>query len=319
MRKFLFIITVLTVAFIAGCSEKTDTSKSVKKENTEVKTETTNESNLNKEYLNKELLKASEEGDTEEIKKLFNVGADPNTINIYGQTALMLACPEANYEIVKILLSTGVNVNAKDKDGNTALMFIMPYGYYETNYSKKIMELLISYGADVNATNNSGNTALMRIVSDFTDGEMGERDRIELIDTMLAAGADVNIANRDGKTALMLIIIDPYNDYGKIATKLLAAGADINVMDNKGRTVLMDFVDKVDEKKAACADKDIGGIECDVPYPKTSKIMDYLNTLLSAGADINAKDKNAKTALTLAKEKGNEEIVKLLKAAGAKE
>jgi len=40
--------------------------------------------------------------------------------------------------------------------------------------------------------------------------------------------------------------------------------------------------------------------------------------LIAAGADVNAKNKDGKTALGIAKEKGHDGYVKLPKAAGAK-
>jgi len=39
--------------------------------------------------------------------------------------------------------------------------------------------------------------------------------------------------------------------------------------------------------------------------------------LIENGADLNAKDKNGETALELAKRKGYENVVKLLRSAGA--
>lgn len=234
--------------------------------------------------------------------------------------ALRLACPEAELGTVEVLLAAGANVNAQDENGDTALMYVTPYGYYEINKSKKIMELLLSAGANANAVNNAGNTALMKMVSHFTDGEMGERDRLELIDTLITAGANVNAANKEGKTALMYIILDGYNDYSLIATKLLVAGADVNAADNQGRTVLMDFVDKINEENAACADEDTNGIEgCALEYPTTKDILKYVNTLLTAGADVNAIDKDGNTALKLAQKAGNEKLAEILKSAGAKE
>ena len=47
--------------------------------------------------------------------------------------------------------------------------------------------------------------------------------------------------------------------------------------------------------------------------------IDTVKALLEAGADLNAKDKEGKTALMYAKEKNHTEIVHLLKKAGAKE
>ena len=49
-----------------------------------------------------------------------------------------------------------------------------------------------------------------------------------------------------------------------------------------------------------------------------SSNLQVIKALLAAGADVNAKDKYGETALTLAKEKNNSEIINLLLAAGAK-
>jgi ankyrin repeat protein len=46
---------------------------------------------------------------------------------------------------------------------------------------------------------------------------------------------------------------------------------------------------------------------------------DVVQLLLSANVDVNAKDKKGKTALMRAKNRGHNDIVKLLTAAGAKE
>ena len=46
-------------------------------------------------------------------------------------------------------------------------------------------------------------------------------------------------------------------------------------------------------------------------------LLDTVILLLGSGADVNARSKDGKTALTLAKEKDNTEIVELLLEAGA--
>lgn len=47
--------------------------------------------------------------------------------------------------------------------------------------------------------------------------------------------------------------------------------------------------------------------------------IEVVKLLLAKGADVNAKNKSGRAALMYASEKGYTEIVKILKAAGAKE
>ena len=47
--------------------------------------------------------------------------------------------------------------------------------------------------------------------------------------------------------------------------------------------------------------------------------LEIIKLLLEKEADVNARDKNGRTVLKLAEERGHKEIVELLKANGAKE
>ena len=150
-----------------------------------------------------------------------------------------------------------------------------------------------------------------------------------------------------------MYITNTFNDYTSVVTKLLKAGSDINATDNKGRTVLLDFIGKLEERKETLSDE--AQMFGDENYPNIKEFIDYLQTLikaganvnakdnngstaliyatkaksgnyegivsvlLKAGADVNAKDNDGKTAIKLAQEAGNTKIVELLKAAGAKE
>jgi ankyrin repeat protein len=257
---------------------------------TEKETKTDEENpanNLSQKELNEQLLEASEKGNLEEVKKLIAQGAD---------------------------------VNYQDENGRNVLMYavLAPFGHYPTEKIKQIIKILTDEEVDVNKTDKEGNTALIIVMSEWSDYDAINNEKVELIDILVSLGANVNATNKKGETALMSIHLEDYTDYDLIVKKLLSVGANINAKNNEGRNVLMDFVGKIDEKKAALTEEDSDIYEPD-QYPSINKVKSFLKTLISNGADINAKDNTGKTALEIAKEKGNTEIVKILKQAGAKE
>jgi len=83
----------------------------------------------------------------------------------------------------------------------------------------------------------------------------------------------------------------PKADYIRI---LIQAGADVTAKDNDGRTPLLHAARWSDETTPP----------------------EIVTLLIQAGADVNAKDNDDRTPLSLAT---NPEIIKLLKAAGARE
>jgi len=74
------------------------------------------------------LLKSAENGDFEAVKKAIELGADINTTNFKGKTAMILTVNTKNgYEIVKFLLEKGADVLKKDKNKKNVLDYlIMP-------------------------------------------------------------------------------------------------------------------------------------------------------------------------------------------------
>ena len=67
------------------------------------------------------LLQVAADGDIDQVKSLLSQGADVNTEDEKGQTALHLAVREGHVTMAELLLSKGAEVNTKDKFGWTAL------------------------------------------------------------------------------------------------------------------------------------------------------------------------------------------------------
>jgi len=109
---------------------------------------------LSKAELDDKLLDTVINGLTTIVKYIIKAGADVNTKDKYGRTALHLASYYMHKQIVKILLDAGADVNAKDQYGYTPLHVATFNGY------EQIVKILIEAGADVNVNSIGRGTPL---------------------------------------------------------------------------------------------------------------------------------------------------------------
>ena len=102
-----------------------------------------------------QLIKAAEDGNMQGIQTALANGADVNSKDANGTTALWTAAENGHTEIVKLLLEKGADMNVKaTTDSVTALMIASQNGHAE------IVKLLLGKGADVNAKANDGFSAV---------------------------------------------------------------------------------------------------------------------------------------------------------------
>ena len=89
------------------------------------------------------------------ITALLKAGADVNSHDEYGSTALSWASYKGNKDLVKLLLAQpGIKVDETTVDGETALMVAAHNGHAE------IVEILLKAGANVSITDEAGETAI---------------------------------------------------------------------------------------------------------------------------------------------------------------
>ena len=210
-------------------------------------------------------------------------------------TPMMRAAAAGRISAVRYLLDKGARVNEKDPIGLTALMLAAAGGHLE------VVKVLLAAGADPNA---GGGFAHGPIFSVLTMA-MNRRNNnwTEVLDTLIAAGAKVN-PPRDFYITPLIYAIQQQRDV-VIIKALLERGADANW--NKGRPLLAAVsvaepdVEIVKVLLAADADPNLPRIRNDGENEIT--LLRYVEGWLEMPSDV--------------KDEAREEIVRLLKRAGA--
>ena len=179
-----------------------------------------------------------------------------------------------------------------------------------------LVKLVLAAGANVNHQDKNGQMALT-FASDI--------GHIEIVKALIVAGANVNHQVNHpfvtlflrGETALLRAV-----KHTEVVRLLLAAGADPNIQNNLGDTPLIlasdaGYIETVKLLLVANADPNIQNFLGHTALMKASfrRHAEIVRLLLAAGADANLR--SGWTALMAAR--GDVEIVRLLKKAGAKE
>ncbi len=218
------------------------------------------------------------------VKLLLVKGANVNAIDNKGCTPLMVVGQNGvrgkiAKKLARLFVEHGADINAHNEDGDAVLTIAAYKGL------DKIVRVLIEHGADVNATDLFGNSVLMRALPKDTMHLLNcEIDNILLaINVLLSNGAHVNAVNKSSATALSLAC--GKDGKKEIVQFLLEHNADIDKQDNQGITPLMTAV-----------------LNNNIPV---------VTFLLERGANSNLKNLAGKTAIVLAAEAGNKEVLRL--------
>ena len=162
------------------------------------------------------------------------------------------------------------------------------------------------------------------------------KDKFEVAEYLLSHGADINYSIKrrygDRYTALGVILNEYKVNENENRIKFLIEhganynGSDLEILKLKQQALFLKVVKKGDLEKIRQCLAD-GANAHTANYLKNETVLmiacekgnyEVALTLISAGADINAKDKNGKSVLNYAAEGGNTKIMELLLARGAK-
>lgn len=167
-------------------------------------------SSLDSHYLPEALVKASEAGDVQDVRRLLDAGVDINAVAVGDGTALIGAARGGQMHMVQYLLERGADPNVYSLGDGNPLIAASREGYFE------IVQLLLDHGADINAIVLGDENALMQAAWS------GQHDVVRLL---LDKGADVNARSMEGTEVRTALRLARRRGHDSIVRMLLDAGA----------------------------------------------------------------------------------------------
>ncbi|GLI64109.1 hypothetical protein VaNZ11_007284 [Volvox africanus] len=171
--------------------------------------------------VDKKLVTAAENNNTEELMAALQGGAFPDFPGTDGGTALYFAAEKGNLEAVKMLLKCGANVNRKNVIGATALHAASTGGHVE------VLTVLLEAGAQVDEIRQGGRTPLHVAAVENHDAA---------VRVLLKGGANKNAVDDDGKTPLYLAALS--NKTPDVVRVLLEADVNKDIKSKNGYAIL---------------------------------------------------------------------------------
>lgn len=224
---------------------------------------------------------------------LISKGADVNTTQPDGTTALMYAAYLGNAPLASALLSAGANPDASNAYGSSAILEAAIAS------ATDVLEVLLDGGADANWRNPEGETPLMNAA------RAGQLKAAELL---LEHGANVDAKEQwGGQTALLWAAAQ---NQPEMLSLLITHGADVNVQSTIRvweRTIL-------NEPRPQILNR--GGFTA-LHYAGREGCTECISALVSAGANLDAHDPERVTPLNIALINQHYDTAAALIAAGA--
>lgn len=196
-----------------------------------------------------------------------------------ARNGLLEAAGRGDLAAVNRLIAAGADLEQRDGQRQTPLLLAVAGNHVA------VAKALLAAGASPNAQATNQDTPWLLA---------GASGRTEIIAAMLPLKPDLTIRNRYGGNALIPACERAHVETAKL---LLTSGIDVNHVNNLGWTCLLEIVILGD-----------GG-------PRHQQVA---RLVLDAGADPNLPDKDGVSPLQHARKRGQNEVAKLITAAGGR-
>lgn len=188
---------------------------------------------------------------------------------------LLAAAAAGDADRVALALRAGAKIEARDSQDRTALLLAATADHVDT------ARLLVAMGGSADALDDRHDTPWL---------VTGVTGSVAMLEALLPADPDLTIVNRYGGVSVIPASERGHADY---VARVVKTGIDVNHVNQLGWTALLEAVILGD-----------GG----EPHQRV------VATLLAAGADPGLADRDGVTALAHAESKGQQHVVKLLRA-----
>ncbi len=238
-------------------------------------------------------------------RMLIESGANISATSILDQTALISAAMANDIKTFNLLAEKTFDINEVDKNGKTALI------HAAQNYNTEIANALIEMGANLKLKDSQEKNALIHAA---------QNGNIKIVNALIEKGAYTDSSDKQFKTALFYAA---ENGHFEICESIIKSNSYIRKnLSNKDELLLY----AIEKSNADMIQKLINiDAKLQAEYPK--EVTDYffelvkqknysdIKGLIKAGIDVNLKNKEGKSAIIIASEdKDMELIVELIRA-----
>ncbi|OQO14048.1 hypothetical protein B0A48_00924 [Cryoendolithus antarcticus] len=140
-----------------------------------------------------DIFEAIDMGDWHQLKKLLDVGGDPDTFGAAGEPALHRAAERQDVKVLQVLLNGRANTNIRNDQGQTALHRAVQFDRHDP------VECLLNFGADHSPIDKLGHTPLTFAASQNIPS-------VAIMDLLHCAGASMHTLLRHSRTILHIVL-----------------------------------------------------------------------------------------------------------------